>query len=1493
MALQSHLSFCQQADNSFRPIPPLCRGGFDFSLLFEEVILGALPLAIIVLILPWRIWHLFQKPRKVVPSTLKYAKLSLWVCLGIVQLVLTTQWARQSSPRTDASIPINTLLTFTSFLFGLLSYTEHDFSVTPSFALNVYLFVTILFDIAKTRTLWLRQLGGASETIAIITSVVVALKSFLLVLEAVGKRPILRDEYRAYPPEATAGIFNKTLFWWLNPLFQQGLTRSLVVDDLFVLDKQLSSERLHSSLEKSWSRVTQSGPNTFLLATIKTFKWQICAALPPRVLLAALNFCQPLLLHRSLTFSVEPVTNATNNTGYGLIGAYILVYIGMGVTMGQQQHLTYRAITMIRGAIVSMVYNKACTLNLKDADPAESVTLMSADIERIVQGLQTMHEIWANVAEIALAVFLLERELGIACVVPVGVSVVALVGCMIMMGLVVARQAMWLEAIERRISATASMLGSMKGIQMLGLQSSLLRLVHGLRIEELDISRKFRKLLVWNMAFAWLTRIFAPIFAFGAFVAIQHSRGNDSALDTTTAYTALSLFALLADPLLSLVMALMAFTGAIGSFARIQMFLEKDGHVDSRNQMLIHPSYSLKAQQFAFVGHSDVALSESGCSETSKGSSSFPPTYIVAVQNGTFGWDAENDADVKNVTTTIPTGSFAMLIGPSGCGKSTLLKAVLGEVPCRNGNIQLTTESIAYCDQSPWHMNGTIQKCITGISVFDKAWYTSIINACALAKDFEQLPRGDETVIGSKGISLSGGQSQRIAIARAVYAKKEFIILDDVLSSLDTETENHIFLHLLGDHGLLRSLGATVLLASSSVKRVPFADHIVVLDKHGYITEQGSFSALNSAGGYISSFALETSNTSVKLHGKLKTDPPIVPVYPLEKDLETESGRHRGEGDITVYMYYVRSIGWFSTLFFGVAITGFVFTISFPSIWVKWWASSNETHPGRYTGYYLGIYAMLGVVGMLCLVAGAWQMIITMVPRSGEVFHKKLLKTVLSAPMLFFSVTDSGSILNRFSQDLQLIDMELPIAAINTFAIFVLCLCQMVFMGIASKYAAISFPFVLLTVYLIQKVYLRTSRQLRFLDLEAKAPLYSHFIDTLSGLATLRAFGWQHSLQEKHYELLDRSQRPFYFLYAVQRWLTLTLDLVVAGIAVLLITLVVTLRGDISAGYIGVALLNVIMFSQSIKLLVAFWTNLETHIGSIERVKTFTETVQSEDLPTERDSVPPKWPAEGNIEFKSLFAEYRTSEPVLSDINLSIKAGEKVGICGRTGSGKTSLIMSLFRMLDLQSGNITIDGIDITRLPREEIRARLNGVSQSPLLLKGSVRFNANPIGTDTISDQAIVDALRTVNLHTKVLEGGGLDADIDEIHLSHGQRQLFCLARAILRPGNILVLDEAMSNVDTRTDEIMQRVIREKFSSHTVLTVAHKLESILDYDKVVVLEEGQIIETGVPYDLLSQDGSHFRTLYSAGSDPGSGFGLGYSKYEKYEDHEDQIEDIR
>ncbi|KKK22299.1 hypothetical protein ARAM_005011 [Aspergillus rambellii] len=1306
-------------------------------------------------------------------------------------------------------------MTIGFFLLGLLSYAEHSFSTTPSFLLSTYLFVTLLFDIAKSRTLWLRQVGGTDEKIAILTSVVVVTKLLLLLLETVEKRHILRYDYRGYPPEATAGIFNKVFFWWLNPLFQRGYLKSLAIDDLYVLDKQMVSKRLHQILENVWKKEKQKGPNTLLLASLKAFKWELSAVILPRASLS------------------EPVNNHTNNVGYGLIGAYILVYTGMGITLGQHQHLTYRAITMVRGAIVSMVYKKACTLNLKDADPAESVTLMSADIERIVQGWQTMHEIWANVIEISLAIFLLEKQLGIACVVPVGVSIVALAGCLVGMAFVVARQALWLQAIERRISATTSMLASMKGIKMLGLQSCLMACVHGFRIDELQISRKFRKILVWNMVFAWLTRIFAPIFALGAFVAISHNNGHDSALNTSKAYTALSLFSLLADPILSLVMALMAFAGSVGSFARIQVFLDKESHLDPRNKCLPIPLSPFKEESkiYSQIKELDGVVSGSD-SHCSKGSASSLLHQMVMVQNCSFRWESNKEPSIKKATFTIPSGNLAMFIGPSGCGKSTLLKAVLGEVPCQSGTIQLATESIAFCDETPWHMNGSIQDCIVAMSPFDSMWYATVVNACALSTDFEQLPRGDQTHIGSKGISLSGGQSNRTS----VYARKELVVFDDVFSSLDAETENHIFQHLL-------------------VKRVPFADHLVVLDKDGHIIEQGSFSALDASGGYVASLGLNSPEPDINIH-----NPPnlsgssIAQFHSVNESIEEETENYRG-------------------------------------IWVKWWASSNEANPGKHTGYYVGIYAMLGVVGMLSLIAGAWLAFLDPVyppqygsPVTNSQANDNQNGTEVSAPMLFFSTTDSGSILNRFSQDLQLIDMELPIAAINTFATLVLCLCQMILMGIASKYAAISFPLVILVVYTVQKIYLRTSRQLRFLDLEAKAPLFSHFTDSLSGLVTLRAFGWQHRLQEKHYQLLDRSQRPFYLLYAVQRWLTLTLDLVVAGIAVLLIILVVTLRGKISAGYVGVALLNVIMFSQSIKLLVTFWTNLETHIGSIQRVKSFTETVSSEDLPGENDQVPPDWPAKGHIEFKSVSAEYKESEPVLKNITLSIQEGEKMGICGRTGrqaspllhdpprnlnlthdkcSGKTSLIMSLFRMIELRTGTITIDGIDLTTLPRQEIRSRLNGVSQSPLLIKGSVRQNLDPTGQN--SDLAILNALKAVHLHAKVQhELGGLDIDVDDLHLSHGQKQLFCLARATLRPGNILVLDEATSNVDSKTDEIMQRIIREKFSSHTILTVTHKLDSILDYDKVIVLEAGRVLESGDPYELLMDATSHFTKLYNA-----------------------------
>ncbi|KAK5651320.1 hypothetical protein OQA88_12616 [Cercophora sp. LCS_1] len=1466
---------CARVDNTFGPHAGACRGGFDFTLLFEETILTILPIGLLVLALPLRGRFLLGKTRKVAKANhLATLKVLSWATLAALQLAALILWTSPTAVPTRASVAASAVSLVSSLGIGVFSYIEHRHTVRPSTLLSLFLFCTLLFDIAHTRTLWLRAGDWSSRVIAAVSTAAVAVKTATLGLEAVDKRRLLRPEYRDYPLEATSGIYSRSFFLWLNPLFRSGFSRVLDIDDLFALDKQLEPSHCLRLFLAAKAKITGNSPHRLHLTAFGVLKWPIIQTIFPRACLTALMFCQPFLINRTIRLSQEAITDETEQTGYGLIGAYFLVYVGIAVSMGQYQHRTFRTITMLRGALISLIYGKTSTLQLKNIDPAASMTLMSADMERIVQGWQTMHEIWSNIAEVGIAIFLLEQQLGVACVVPVSVSLVCLFGSMFAMNFIMSRQAMWLEAIEKRISATSAMLSSIKGIKMCGLAETLLHSLQQLRVDELRISKRFRRLIIWNMVFAYLTQVFAPVLTFAVF-SVRARDADDKTLDTARVFTSLSLFALLSEPLASLVMSLVTFLGAAGSFARIQEFLGSDERVDPR------------------------AFTKSLPSNYGDGDSD----YAITVENADIGWEQpteEKPAQLRDLTLRLPRHKLSMIIGPVGCGKSTLVQALLGEIPTLRGSIQvcvngpMTRTGVAYCAQNAWHMNGTIRQAILGLEAFDSKWYDRVVHACALIQDFGELPAGDSSRIGSGGIALSGGQSQRIALARAVYSRPQIVILDDTFSGLDTTTENHVFHSLLGRDGLLRILQATVIVVSSSTKRLPYADYVVHVGADGRVAEQGTFEELTDAGGYVSSLSLTTADWShfipeQEQGGRSSGDAGDCSDGASNKkemgsDDTTEAspggsetadgndkdvdGMSRRTGDVQIYLYYIRSVGWWATLLFVIAITGFVFSVSFPNVWVQWWAAYNESEPNGRLGYWLGIYAMFGGVAIVCLFLSCWQMIITMVPRSGEKFHFELLKTVLSAPMSFFVNTDTGVTLNRFSQDLQLIDMELPVAALNTFTTFILCIAQMALIGVGSIYAAISFPIVLLALYVVQWCYLRTSRQLRLLDIEAKAPLYSLFEESLSGLATVRAFGWQDTLKDKNRALLGRSQRPFYLLFAVQRWLTLVLDLIVAAVAVLLAVLVVTLRGTVSAGGVGLALLGVIQFSQNIKLLVTYWTMLETHIGSVARVRSFTETTVSEEQPGEKNLPPPDWPAAGAIEIKKLTASHGRSNLVLKDLSLSIAAGDKIGICGRTGSGKTSLLMTLFRLVDLQSGSIFIDGIDIATVPRQEVRRRISGVPQQPFLLKGPVRLNADPMGV--ASDEAILHALDCVQLSRLINDNGGLDADIDDLNLSSGQRQLLGLARALLRPSSILILDEATSSIDARTEDAVQRVIRKKFPGHTIIAVAHRLDTIMDFDKVAVLDAGSLVEFDSPYALLEVPGSAFSRLYNAAVAEGS-----------------------
>ena len=504
------------------------------------------------------------------------------------------------------------------------------------------------------------------------------------------------------------------------------------------------------------------------------------------------------------------------------------------------------------------------------------------------------------------------------------------------------------------------------------------------------------------------------------------------------------------------------------------------------------------------------------------------------------------------------------------------------------------------------------------------------------------------------------------------------------------------------------------------------------------------------------------------------------------------------------------------------------------------------------------------MITLTCLVFLAY---LRMVPRSAVKLHDRLLSTVRNAPLFFFTSTETGTIVNRFSQDMNIVDFELPSALVEFTASSCIAVMQAILICLSAAYFAAIMPAVLAIMYVLQKFYLRTSQQIRLIDLEAKSPLYSNFIETLNGLVTIRAFGWTSNFEERNLKLLDRSQRPLYAFFCIQRWLNLVLDLTVAGLAVLLMVLIVNLRQKLDASLVGVALLNIMNFNLSLTEVIKQWTILETSLGAVARVKSFVESTPYEHLPQEHEHTPESWPGQGAIALQKVSASYAAEGPlVLQEIDFSISPCQKVGIVGRSGSGKSSVVMTLLHMLTIRNGTVVIDSQSMSIMSREEWRQGLTVIPQEPLFIHGSIRENLDPFSRSA-SDDALISTLDKVGLGDTISSAGGLDVSLNpEKLLSHGQRQLFCLARAIVNRSHsrILILDEATANVDLQTDETMQRIIRDEFRDFTVVTVAHRLQTVVDYDRILVLDQGRVVEDGAPQDLLANKDSRFRNLWDS-----------------------------
>ncbi|KAM4057529.1 ABC transporter [Hirsutella rhossiliensis] len=1438
-------------DTAFGPavLSATCRGGFDLTVTFEESIMSMVPSACFLLAVAFQTARVLKRKSVAVkPSLLLTAKLAAITLYVSLQLVLIVLWSTSSYPTARISVASSTLELCSALGLGVISPLEHRKSPRPSFVIACYLAISLLLDLVRVRTAWLI---GHIDAVAATLTASIAAKLLVLILEATDKRHILIDTHRHLSSEATSGFFGRGFFWWLNSLLKHGSRQILSIGDLSSIHEKLASDKLAAELSVEWDKCNQKRKHSLALATLQAWRCEALKIAVPRLLLVAFRLAQPFIIEWVVENISGPNNHDTRSKGFGLIGAVAVVYFAIAVFTGSYQHLVYRLMTMTRGGLIALIYQKLTESPTpsNDAHDAAVMTLIGTDVERICETWYlVVAEIWPSIVQLGIAVWFLQRQLGAVCVAPVILALVTTGLSLKAATYVSARQRIWLEAIEDRVNFTAHVLSHMKVAKMLGLSEKLQDLIQGMRVRELELSKRFRRLSSFNVCLSNLPSIICQLITFAAFTIVIKIQGGGP-LGLSQAISSLSILTLLMSPLEMLLYAIPQAYAALGCFERIQVFLSSDSWKDVRQPCLrqscetTHKSGKTEIlSPLRFVGNSASEVVD-------------PDFDRIIVQEATFGWQ-ESQPVVRCASLRATRNTqLIFILGPVGCGKSTLLKGILGETLILGGTVWVVSKEVAFCNQSPWISNGTIRDCIIGPSEFETDWYDVVIQACALDVDLQQLPSGDATRVGSKGVSLSGGQKQRLEIARVLYSRKQIAIFDDVVSGLDAITRSVVMMRVFGPSGLLRRLGTTTILATHMVDRLEMADLIVVLDEQGRMIEQGPPNSFPPSDHRIKDILGSPPNETT-----FQSSAPSAERSPEQThDQSASTQQDRQIGDIAIYKYYFSSLGWLSFFIFGLFV---VLNTAFESMqyaWLTLWSQSNEKYGDVRTAYWLGLYALFAAIRVVSLITAVYYLYVVIVPRSAQNLHLVVLRTAMRAPMGFILRTDTGTLINRFSQDMQLVDLSLPGALVNTSYRFAGCLGVAALAIVALPYFAAVIPLMAGVLYFLQRFYLRTSRQLRLLELESKAPLYSHVLETIDGMISIRAFGWGARYTEKSLNLLDTCQKPFYLLLCVQQWLAVVLGLIVAVLATLLTSLPIVLRAsNISAGFIGIALVNLMTFGESLAGLITVWTELETSLGAVSRVKTFSEDTAQEVDPGERP--PSGWPAQGSLTFDNWSASYHeyANTPRIK-ITASILPGQKVAVCGRTGSGKSSLISSVLGMVNGSGGRIVLDGIDLSTLPRDDIRKNVTCVTQDPFLFSGSVRLNLDPLAES--SDDEMRASLERVALWTTLQRGAGddeltaaraLDSEMNDLRLSHGQAQLFCLARAMLRKSPLIMLDEPTSSVDATTESEIQKIVAMELQNSTVIMVTHRLSGISAFDRVAVLDQGVMVEYGPPDELLA-----------------------------------------
>ncbi|EOA34104.1 hypothetical protein CARUB_v10021605mg [Capsella rubella] len=1217
---------------------------------------------------------------------------------------------------------------------------------------------------------------------------------------------------------ASASTFSKMFWLWMNPLLTKGYKSPLTLQQVPTLSPEHKAERLALLFDTNWPNPSENSSHPLLTTLLRCFWKEILFTAILAIIRLGVMYIGPALIQSFIDFTSGKRSSSWQR--------YYLVLILLGakfvevLTTHQFNFNSQKLGMLIRSTLITALYKKGLKLTCsarQNHGVGQIVNYMAVDVQQLSDMMLQLHAIWLMPLQVVVALVLLYGSLGASVV----TAVIGLTGVFVFIFLGTKRNNTYQFSLmgnrDSRMKATNEMLNYMRVIKFQAWENHFNKRILMFRDAEFGWLSKFLYSMAGNIIVLWSTPILISALTFST--------------------------AILQEPIKTFPQSMISLSQAMISLGRLD-------------------SYMMSKELCG-----DVVERSLGCDDS----------IVVEVRNGSFSWDDEdNKPALRDISFKVRKGELTAIVGTVGSGKSSLLASVLGEMHKISGQVRVCGNT-GYVGQTSWIENGTIQDNILfGLPIVSEK-YNEVLNVCCLDRDLQMMEFGDQTEIGERGINLSGGQKQRIQLARAVYQECDVYLLDDVFSAVDAHTGSDIFKNCV--RGALK--GKTILLVTHQVDFLHNVDCILVM-REGMIVESGRYDELVNSGLDFEELvtAHKTSMELVEASAHLTEEKqitiiPITPKSPHLSDLKDEhfkslisshtledgskiikeEEKEIGQVSLRVYKhYFTEAYGWW-----GIGLVVFLSLTWQGSLMASDYWIAYETSAKNAISFdesvFIRVYVIITFVSIILVCLRSYY-VTHLGLKTSQIFFRQILNSILHAPMSFFDTTPSGRILSRASTDQTNIDTLIPfmlglVASMYTtlLSIFIIT-CQYTWPTIFFV-----IPLGWLNIW-YRNYYLASSRELTRLDSITKAPIIHHFSESIAGVMTIRSLRKQELFKKENVKRVNANLRMDFHNNGSNEWLGFRLELIGSWVLCISALCMVLLPSNvIRPENVGLSLSYGLSLNSVLFWAIYISCSVENKMVSVERIKQFIDIPSESEWESKGYLPPSNWPSHGNVHLKDLKVRYRPNTPlVLKGITLEIKGGEKVGVVGRTGSGKSTLIQVLFRLVEPSQGNIIIDGIDIRTIGLHDLRSRFGIIPQEPVLFEGTVRSNIDP--TEQYSDQEIWKSLERCQLKdlvsSKPEKLDSLVVDNGE-NWSVGQRQLLCLGRVMLKQSRLLFLDEATASVDSQTDAMIQKIIRKDFEACTIISIAHRIPTVMDSDRVLVIDAGKAKEFDSPARLLEK----------------------------------------